>query len=236
MTTQSSIEKFDTTRAREYGQQSRIALAGYDACHELSACVLAASIEAGAPARILVVGAGGTGREISTAAALEPAWTFTAVDPSRPMLDLARASVHEAGLDARVEFVDGVVEDLSVDILYDGAILFGVLHHVPGDEGKAALLSAISARLKPKGTLVVAGNYRRYADHPRLLDAWGQRWRMHGVSGDEVSAKLGKILQGADPPESEEALFALFRGAGLVEPLRFFASLFWGAWSMKRSA
>lgn len=40
--TQDSAAKFDATLAGEYAQQSRIALAGYDACHELSACMLAA--------------------------------------------------------------------------------------------------------------------------------------------------------------------------------------------------
>ena len=38
-----SAAKFDTSRAAEYETQSRIALAGYDACHELAACLLAAS-------------------------------------------------------------------------------------------------------------------------------------------------------------------------------------------------
>lgn len=81
--------KFDPDRAGEYEEQSRIGLAGYDACHELSACMLAAALGAGTTASILVVGAGGTAQEIITAGKLEPNWRFTAVDPSRPMLDLA---------------------------------------------------------------------------------------------------------------------------------------------------
>jgi tRNA (cmo5U34)-methyltransferase len=40
-----STQKFDPARAAEYQVQSRIALAGYDACHELSACMLAAALE-----------------------------------------------------------------------------------------------------------------------------------------------------------------------------------------------
>jgi tRNA (cmo5U34)-methyltransferase len=54
-----SAEKFDTSRASEYARQSRIALAGYDACHDLAACMLAASLGS-RPANILVVGAAGT--------------------------------------------------------------------------------------------------------------------------------------------------------------------------------
>src|SRR6476619_3060002 len=93
-----SARKFDASRAGEYEQQSRIALAGYDACHELAACMLAAEMGSGAPARVLVAGAGGGAREIVVAGALEPLWRFTAVDPSQPMMDLAVARLKESGL------------------------------------------------------------------------------------------------------------------------------------------
>jgi len=45
-------EKFDRSRADEYARQSRIALAGYDACHDLAACMLAASLGEGRAAHI----------------------------------------------------------------------------------------------------------------------------------------------------------------------------------------
>jgi tRNA (cmo5U34)-methyltransferase len=100
-----AARKFDPARAGEYEVQSRIALSGYDSCHELSACMLAATLGSGGADEILVAGAGGGAREIVTAGALEPGWRFTAVDPSQPMLDLAAARVREAGLDGRTEFV-----------------------------------------------------------------------------------------------------------------------------------
>src|SRR3954451_13345879 len=106
------MQKFDASRAAEYEQQSRIALAGYDACHELAACMLAAVLGSGTEARILVAGAGGGAREIVTAGALEPNWRFTAVDPSRPMMDLAVARLTEAGLLNRTEVVLGTVDEL----------------------------------------------------------------------------------------------------------------------------
>ena len=130
---------FDPARAHEYAEQSRIALAGYDACHELTACMLASAIAA-PDARILVAGAGGTGQEICVAAALEPGWQFTAVDPSAPMLALARSNVEAAGFGARTAFVEDGVDALPDTPAFDGATLIGVLHHVPGDEAKAALL------------------------------------------------------------------------------------------------
>jgi tRNA (cmo5U34)-methyltransferase len=226
--------KFDVSRAGEYEKQSRIALAGYDACHELTACMLAASIGAGMAANVLVAGAGGTAQEIITAGRLEPNWLFTAVDPSQPMLDLALARVAAAGLSSRTEAILGLVEDLPADRMFDAATLIGVLHHLPGDEAKHTILQAIASHLKPGAPLILAGNHHAYASQPLLMSAWGERWRMHGATPDEVKAKLGKILQGADPPHSEEAVAALLANAGFEKPLRFFSSLFWGAWIVRR--
>jgi hypothetical protein len=61
-------------------------------------------------------------------------------------------------------------------------------------------------RLKPGASLILACNHYAYASQPLLLAAWGERWRMQEANPDEVEAKLAKILQGADPPFSEEAV------------------------------
>ncbi|WP_343717422.1 class I SAM-dependent methyltransferase [Inquilinus sp.] len=229
-----SARKFDPARAGEYEVQSRIALAGYDACHELSACMLAAVLGSGGTAEILVAGAGGGAREIVTAGALEPGWRFTAVDPSQPMLALAAARVREAGLDGRTEIVPGTVDDLPRDRRFDAATLIGVLHHLPGDDAKRAILRSLADRLTPGAPLILAGNRFAYASRPLLLEAWGQRWRMHGAGPEEVQAKLGRILQGADPPASEEAVAALLAETGFGPSTCFFSSLFWGAWMARR--
>lgn len=225
--------KFDAARAGEYEQQSRIALAGYDACHELAACMLAASLGSGTAAHVLVVGAGGGAKEIVTAGALEPAWRFTAVDPSPAMMDLARLRLAEHGLADRTTIMVGLVEDMQATDAFDAATLIGVLHHLPGDAAKREILSAIARRLRPGAPLIVAGNYQAYASQPLLLAAWGERWRQQGANAAEVEAKRGRILQGADPPDSEAAVAALLDAAGFTAPTRFFSSLFWGAWLVR---
>jgi tRNA (cmo5U34)-methyltransferase len=229
-----AAHKFDDARAAEYEMQSRIALAGYDACHELAACMLAALLGRGTDAQILVAGAGGGAREIVTAATLEPAWRFVAVDPSRPMLDLAVAQLTRSDLIGRTEVHLGYVDDLPLGRRFDAATLIGVLHHLPGDGAKREILRSLAARLKPGAPLIVAGNRHAYAAQPLLLAAWAERWRMHGATPDAVNAKLEKILQGADPPHSDEAVLQLLTQAEFEQPVQFFSSLFWGAWLARR--
>lgn len=192
--------------------------------------MLAASLGNGSAAKILVVGAGGTAQEIIAMARLEPGWRFTAVDPSEPMLDAAKQQLETNNLLERTDIHLGHVEELPADQLYDAATLIGVLHHLDGDDAKQQILRSIRAHLKPGAPLIVAGNQYAYASQPLLLAAWGQRWRQHGASPDEVKAKLGKILQGADPPHSEAAVQNLLHEAGFGDVTRFFSSLFWSAW------
>jgi tRNA (cmo5U34)-methyltransferase len=231
-----SAAKFDAARAADYARQSRIALAGYDACHELSACMLSASLGARTHARVLVVGAGGTAGEIIAAARLEPDWSFVAVDPSPPMLELARAALVENGLEGRVDTILGNLADIPAGPSFNAAIMIGVLHHLPGEPAKREIMEQLATRLKPGAPLILAGNYRAYASEPMLMAAWAARWRMHGAGPDEVRAKMDKILEGAEPPRSEEEVAVLLAEAGFEMPLRFFASLFWGAWLSRRTS
>ncbi|KAF0095531.1 MAG: Uncharacterized protein E1N59_1026 [Puniceicoccaceae bacterium 5H] len=231
---QNSHLKFDTSRAEEYAHQARIGLAGYDACHELSACILAAALPERKNANVLVVGAGGTGGEVIAAARLEPDWSFVAVDPSAPMLDLARAQIEAEGLAPRVTFVEGDLSAVPQEAAFDAALMLGVLHHIANDADKAALLRAVATRLNPGASLILAGNYRSYASEPLLLAAWANRWRMGGADPDEVQVKLNKIMSGAAPPESEAKVASLLTDAGFETPQKFFSSLFWGAWHTRR--
>lgn len=229
-----SAKKFDASRAGEYERQARVALAGYDACHELTACVLSAALGGGSAARVLVAGAGGGAQEIVTAAALEPNWRFTAVDPSRPMMDIAVERLREHGLLERTAVVYGTVDDLPEGEAFDAATLIGVLHHLPGDDAKRAILGALARRLKPGAPLALAGNRFAYASQPLLMAAWGARWRQQGAGPEEVIARRAKILQGADPPHSDAAVAALLSDSGFEAPLPYFSSLFWGAWIARR--
>jgi tRNA (cmo5U34)-methyltransferase len=228
-----SKEKFEA-RAREYDQQSRIALAGYEACHELTACVLAAEINRRHDVTILAAGSG-TAQEILCIGTLEPEWRYVAVDPSPTMNELAATRLKSAKLDGQTEIFNGYVQDLPADRLFDGATLIGVLHHLPSDAAKREVLGAIAARLEPKAPFVLACNRFAYASKPRFVNAWRQRWRMYGASEAEIEEKLGKILHGAQPPESEQAVIDYLQGAAFEGAELFFSSLFWSAWICRKA-
>jgi tRNA (cmo5U34)-methyltransferase len=230
----SAAAKFDSGRADDYAVQSRTALAGYDACHEVTACLLSASLGRDACARILVVGVGGSGQEIIVGSRLEPGWTFVGVDPSAPMLEKARTAVAAAGFSDRAELVLGTISDLPHGVAFDAAILIGVLHHLPGEQAKRDILREIAERLNPGAPFVIAGNRGAYAGAPLFLAAWGERWRMYGEREGAISARLGKILEGADPPASDAHVAELLASAGFSDPKLFFSSLFWGAWIAAR--
>jgi len=225
-----NAQKFGEDRAAEYVEQSKIALAGYEACHELTACLLSAVVGEGTTARILVVGAGGPGLEVILTAKLESLWSFVAVEPSEPMLELARSAIGKAGYADRTQFHHGYVNDLPPDERFDAAVMFGVFHHLEGDTGKRELLAPIARRLKPKAPLFLSGNRYRYADKPVLLRAWGNRWRLHGLPNEIVASKLATILKGADPPSSDEEVERFLDEAGFARHTKYFSSLFWSSW------
>lgn len=229
MTASEGGHAFDHAHAREYERKSRIALAGYDAFHELTACILKAAVGEVDDARVLVVGAG-TGKEIVTTLRVAPAWRFLAVDPSEPMLDVARDNVATAGAADRVSFQCGTIADVGTDDRYDAATLIGVLHHVPGAESKVATLRGIADRLHDDAPLVLASHHGRFSEQPLLLDAWMERSRLHGASSEQVAAMREKLRVSLDAPASEEVVTELLGAAGFGRPLRYFTSLFWGAW------
>ena len=101
-------------------------------------------------------------------------------------MDLTIARLEQDGLHDRTEIVLGTVDALPQDAVYDAATLIGVLHHLPGDAEKRAILQAIAGRLKPGAPLMLAGNHYAYASQPLLLAAWGTDDPLVDLSGDGI--------------------------------------------------
>lgn len=231
--TESASGKFSGKRADDYAVQSRIALAGYDACQQLGACILSAALPSGVPASILVVGAGGTGEDLLAVARLEQDWKFTAIDPSETMLAQAVRAYEREQMLHRITVVRGTVDDIDGARKFDGAILFGVLHHEHDDRLKIALLRGIASRLRQDAPLLVAGNRGDYRRNKLFMQAWQRRWVQGGEAGS-ARDRLEVILDGAAPPGTDEAMCQLLDDGGFRSPQLYFSSLFWGAWFVRK--
>lgn len=101
-------------------------------------------------ARVLVLGAGG-GLELKVFADGQPGWTFDGVDPSAPMLALARQATSDHA--ARIRLHEGLI-DIAPAGPFDAAACLLTMHFMGIDERTEAL-RAIHARLRPGSPFVV---------------------------------------------------------------------------------
>ena len=104
----------------------------------------------------LLIVAGGTGGEILELGKANPGWRFQGIDPSQPMLDLAKEKIAAAGLTERVALTKGFVEELPTDRVHDAAPVAMVMHFLRDDDGgKLKLLHNIGFHLKSGAPLVL---------------------------------------------------------------------------------
>lgn len=100
---------------------------------------------------VLVLGAGG-GLELEAFAQAQLGWGFVGVDPSFPMLELARETL--GANTSRVVLVEGLIENAPMRE-FDGATCLLTLHFLDPD-ARLQTLRALFQRPRPGGVLVVA--------------------------------------------------------------------------------
>ncbi|MGV3593333.1 MAG: class I SAM-dependent methyltransferase [Gammaproteobacteria bacterium] len=180
-------------------------------------------------AHVLCAGVG-TGAELLYLARTFPRWTFVALDPSLPMLDVCRERCTEAGIFARCEFVHGHVSDLPAQAQFDAALSILVAHFVTRSE-RPAFLQAMTQRLRPGGYLVTAeiSFDLDSAAFPSMLDGWKSVQSLMGATGESLAdlpRLLREVLTVLSPDETE----ALLRASGIATPVRFFQAFMFGGW------
>lgn len=181
---------FDDDRAAAYSERVQQVIPGYDTLHDLMRLVM--DVYCPSDGHILSVGAG-TGEEILRLGLHRAHRQFTGVDPSASMLALAKDRIDQTDIKGRARLVEGRVQDLESDILYDGATLMLALHfvpNIPGSEGKLALLTEISKRLKPGASLFVADGLGDPNDpvFQETLELWHHWRKLRGID-DEAERK-----------------------------------------------
>ncbi len=134
----------DAAAVSRYQETARAKVPGMAALHRMTHVLLAESVPAHGD--ILVLGAGG-GLELSAFARAHPGWRFVGVDPSAPMLELARETLGAEG--SRAELVEGFIEDAPLRH-FDGATCILTLHFLDRD-ARLRTLRELFLRLKPGG-------------------------------------------------------------------------------------
>ncbi|MEB3193511.1 MAG: class I SAM-dependent methyltransferase [Cyanobacteriota bacterium] len=132
---------------------------GYTSLARLSVSLLAASPMAGVQGASVLVAGCGSGAELLAARQLRPDWHLTALDPSEDMLAMAREKLqlHPSIPDGQgpIQWVQGTVETLSGDPVFDGAMAVLVLQGLPDDGSKRRFLSSLSQSLRPGAQVVL---------------------------------------------------------------------------------
>ena len=224
---------FDGDYGESYEALARQVIPGYSTFFPMFAALIEPDLPPGG--RVLVVGAG-TGIELVTLKRVRHDLRVHGVDPSGQMLEIAQRRVAEAGVDEGVTFQLGYAADVATEPLFDAATLVNVLHFVPDDGSKAALLDDIAQRLKPGGMFVFfdlhggAGS----EEHERYLSAWRRYWTIRGMTGDEKRRFDARIREGIHFAPASRVV-ELARQAGLTEPRRFYQSLLYGGWTFRRA-
>ena len=113
----------------------------------------------------------------------------------------------------------------------DAATCLLVLHFLPDDGSKLALLRAIAARLKPGAPLILADMYEdpNSPRRARMLDIWA-RWQQDGGIDPIEVDKGRRHVQRDIHFVSESRLTDLLAEAGFGPPERFFGAFLFGGY------
>lgn len=199
---------------------------GVDGLHRAMRSILDTVLGEGAT--ILVVGAGG-GRELQTLGASPAGYKLVGVDPSADMLEVARAYVSADQLDHRTTLVEGRVERLPQDALFDAATALFVMHFLPDDGAKLNFLASIRKRLKPGAPYVhVDVCFEDGAMFERLEPVYARHAVLGGLAPDaaaDVAARVGTL-----PIVSEAVIRERLGQAGFRLVAPFFRGLWYAGW------
>lgn len=219
---------FDTTPPLQVVQYDNLVskfVPGYEAIFQMALAHLRSTIPA--KAQVLVVGAG-SGKELVTFGQAVPGWSLTGVDPSAHMLTIARQKIAELNLTEQVNLRQGLVEDLPASREFDAATCILVMHFLPDNGAKLALLSNIAARLKPGAPLLLVDIY----GGPDFVKEFGPSWIRHGQQMGIPLEQIQNLEKShADfHPISETRTVELLEQAGFERVKRFYTALVYSGW------
>ncbi len=227
-----TVFDFDGDYGEGYEALARQVIPGYRTLFPMFTAIIEPDLPPGG--RVLVVGAG-TGIELVALKRARPDLRLHGVDPSEQMLQIAERRVAEAGVASGVSLQTGYASDVPASPRFDAATLINVLHFVPDDGAKAALLNEIAQRLRRGAVFVLFDLHGDPGseEHDRYMPAWRRYWRIRGMTAEEAAAFDERIRHGIHFAPAERVV-ALARDAGFTDPQRFFKGLLYGGWTFRR--
>lgn len=202
-----------------------------DALHFLLEAVFA-----GLPAnaRILCVGIG-TGEEIDYLAKRYPQWTFAAVEPSIPMLDVFRDKAERGGYASRCSFHGGYLDSMPADDEFDAATCFLVSQFILDTEGRTDFFRSIASRLRPDGILASSdlASYTDSREYDLLLETWVNMMRTGGIPAsalEQMRAAYAKDVAVLPPAQ----VASIIKAGGFENPVLFYQAGLIHGWFSKR--
>jgi tRNA (cmo5U34)-methyltransferase len=211
------------------GYDSLIAslIPGYTSLARLSVSLLAASPMAQVQGASVLVAGCGSGAELLAARQLRPDWHLTALDPSQDMLAMAREKLQaQPGSSdgvGPIQWVQGTVEDLSGDPVFDGAMAVLVLQGLPDDGSKRRFLNSLAQSLRPGAQVVLVDQMQpeRSSNEQQLICARQMFQRTEtGLPLSETAPILGDVY-----PLSLSRLTGLLEVTGFSDPCPVFRAL-----------
>ncbi|QWT21485.1 class I SAM-dependent methyltransferase [Bacillus sp. NP157] len=218
----------DPAEVASYAERVARHVPGLRDLHRMVGLLLAECVPS--DGRILVVGAGG-GLELKAMAELQPGWRFTGVDPSAPMLELARRTLGD--LASRVTFHEGYIDD-APDGPYDGATCLLTLHFLPQDQ-RIRTLREIHKRLKPGGRLITV--HHSFPTDDAGKDKWlGRNAALVSTSPVDPAkaAESIRIMKENLPVLSPEQDVVALEEAGFGNVELFYAAFTFKGWVSER--
>lgn len=216
----------DAAAVSRYQETAQAKVPGMAALHRMAHVLLAESVPT--HGEVLVLGAGG-GLELSAFAQAHSGWRFVGVDPSAPMLGLARETMGTES--SRAELVEGFIEDAPLRE-FDGATCLLTLHFL-GRDARLQTLRELARRLKPGGVLVVAHHSYAPEESLRWLRRSAAFAAVDGVVSEQDEVGIAAMAARL-PAVSADDEVALLEAAGFVDVELFYAALSFRGWVARR--